>query len=157
MAIYLIGLMVRLIIFFHFCLLICLFTPASLYSQEVLQITVIDSISKEPVKNASIYNKSQNKYLIADNSGVLKNDLRAGDTIEITCIGFVTKATTVGAGLNTIPLSHQPITLDEVKIYGKNVRFYKNATGSQSSWQLHASTTFFTFFEIPAECKSVQL
>jgi len=98
------------------------------YSQSNIHIksNIVNSETLEPLIYASIFNKTNNSGTTSDlNGNFTLNNIRNGDTIVISYIGFQTKKITVTSGnIDTIALNPSKNLLNEVVITADNSFLY---------------------------------
>ncbi len=120
-------------------------------AQNVLLIQ--DSIYLSPINGVSVYNISQNKYMVSNNLGTVKGNFNIGDRIEVTCIGYFSKKIVILNEISVIKLQPKISVLDNITVISQSEIIYRNSKKSQASWQLPFGTNFFTSFEFNSSCK----
>ncbi|MCB0700219.1 MAG: carboxypeptidase-like regulatory domain-containing protein [Chitinophagaceae bacterium] len=68
----------------------------SSFAQSVKSCQALDAITKEPIPFVVVYNKTTDKVIYSDESGVFFfNDYKKGDTIVMSCMSYVDTLITV--------------------------------------------------------------
>ncbi len=106
------------------------------YAQNInitapLKGIVIDDSSKETVPFANIFNESQRKWYLSHEKGSFSIDVRPGDTLAITCIGYLGKKLIISEedfkNEMSVLLTPRQYNIDEVQVvaYKKYEDFQK--------------------------------
>ncbi|RZK13831.1 MAG: SusC/RagA family protein, partial [Pedobacter sp.] len=86
------------------------------------------------IPGASITVKGTNRVTSSNNLGVFSIEAKAGETLVISSIGFITKEVVVtGASVGTISLSESAETLSELVVVGYSVQKRQSLTGALST------------------------
>lgn len=100
---------------------------------------VVDA-ENNPVVGAYIVEKGTNNGAMADSNGQFTISVKAGASLEITCIGYATK-TVAASGQMTITLSQDNLFLDETVVVGYGTKRVATITGSVSQINTEKLTT----------------
>ncbi|MDV7186441.1 TonB-dependent receptor [Lutibacter sp. TH_r2] len=112
-------------------------------SAYLLNGTVVSSTDNSPVPGASVIIKDSSKGTTTDFDGVFALEVKQGDVIQISFMGFATKSITITNQKNlTISLSEEASALDEVVVVGYGARKKSDVTGSVSSLKTEELTAF---------------
>ena len=95
-------------------LLLCICFSAT--AQKNTKLTVTDFASGEPVANATIKNLANNKILMSNSQGVVEVNIKTGDSLEVSCIGYLAKTFTMQPNLHSLTLKQVSNSLDGVVV-----------------------------------------
>ncbi len=96
--------------------------------------TVTDVTTGQPVASASIVVKGRKNAVVSDENGKFTITAKAGENLEITSVGHVSKILRIEAGTHDldIRLDQSSSKLDEVVVVGYGVQKSKAVTGATS-------------------------
>ncbi|MCQ2177417.1 MAG: TonB-dependent receptor [Bacteroidales bacterium] len=100
-------------------------------SQVVASGVIVDS-QGQPIVGASVVEKGTTNGVMADNNGHFSLNVKAGATLEVSCIGFATQTVKAGANLK-ITLTEDSTFLDDVVVVGYGTQKKANLTGAVST------------------------
>jgi hypothetical protein len=120
----------------HYPLFILLMATSLSYAQKAkvvdpLKGIVIDNSSKKAVPFVNIFNESQRQWSISQEKGTFSIDARPGDTLAITCIGYLGKKLVISEedlkNEISVLLAPRQYIIDEVQVvsYKKYEDFQK--------------------------------
>ncbi|MBS1512529.1 MAG: TonB-dependent receptor [Bacteroidetes bacterium] len=96
-----------------------LFTSYLLFAQQTVTIKVKDSKTGEPVTSASVVIRSTSKGASTNNDGVFTIQAKAGDVLDITCVGYKPNMLKLnGATEYTVQLEMASLELGDVVVIG---------------------------------------
>jgi len=114
---------------------VALLFPALMFAQQTITGTVTESSSKSPLPGVGIIIKGSTVGASTDFDGNYSlNNVKAGDVLVFSYLGFVTQEITVGNSTTiNAALVEDAEALDEVVIIGYGTTTVKDATGSVTS------------------------
>lgn len=113
---------------------------ATIPQQDLVVKGVVVDAENNPVVGAYIVEKGTNNGAMADSNGQFTISVKAGASLEITCIGYATK-TVAASGQMTITLSQDNLFLDETVVVGYGTKRVATITGSVSQINTEKLTT----------------
>ena len=102
--------------------------PKNLQATSVITGTVVDE-SGDPLVGAAVVVKGAGEGTMTDLDGNFQLPARKGQQLEISYVGFATKAVTVGDGPVEVKMSESTNNLDEVVVVGYGTMKKKDLTG----------------------------
>lgn len=122
-------------------LLLCIVAiPTMLFAQKVLTGKVFDDMGALP--GASVLVKGTTNGVTTDIDGNFTIEVKEGDLIEISYIGYATRELVVGqADFSKIIMSADTEVLDEVVVIGYGTTTKKDATGAVTSVKVEDAAT----------------
>lgn len=120
---------------FLLLLAVCALPFMEAFSQTLkLNGRITGERSSEPAKGATVTVKNTNRYAVTDDNGRFTIDVKPGEVLVITMVGFLSKEVKVGQGSSIqVKLSETISQLDDVVVIGYGKVRRKDLTGSISS------------------------
>ncbi|OSY89451.1 TonB-dependent receptor [Tenacibaculum holothuriorum] len=114
---------------------ILLLISSQMFAQQTLRGTVIEKSTGQGLPGASVVIKGTTKGTSSDFNGKFElNDVKSGDVLIFTSIGFINKEVTISNSYNiTVSLEEDSQLLNEVVVVGYGTTTKKDATGSVES------------------------
>lgn len=106
----------------YFSIIFVLFLPYLGKGQNTFKLEIIDSNSKRPISDASIFNRNSNKYYFSDENGFVSiENLKTTDTLNINHISFeATIKYNITRSYELVQLRPKVIELGELKVTFKS-------------------------------------
>ncbi len=115
-------------------LLLLMLSPLQAFGQSKITGTVIDQTNGEPIIGATVKIKGTSTGVVTDIDGNYSIDVKPGQTLEISYIGYTTQSIKVTkGGRYDVNLSEETNTLEQVVVVGYGTMKRSDLTGSVSS------------------------
>ena len=123
-----------LIGFYKVLLLLLTLLPLQAFAQSKASGTVVDEANGEPIIGATVKVKGSSSGVVTDIDGHFNIDVKPGQTLEISYIGYTTQSVKIPRNGNVdVRLSEDTQTLEQVVVVGYGTMKRSDLTGAVSS------------------------